>query len=123
MLSMFKEKECDKDGKQSWSMTRVVAFFAAVTLNYALVIMANKDHVHDIAWPFCVMYVITLLAVPVQALFKMVQTYLTTGPGQSLLKSVIEKIQAHGVSLNAAPSSSTVTTSTEVKQGDTNVRD
>jgi hypothetical protein len=108
MLSMFKEKDSEK-GAAHWSMTRVVAFLAAITLNYALIIMANKDHVHDIAWPFCLMYIVTLLAVPVQALFKMIQVYLTTSPGQTLLKSALKKVQESGVAV-AAPLAAIVET-------------
>jgi surface polysaccharide O-acyltransferase-like enzyme len=114
MLSMFKEKDCEGQHRAAWSMTRVVAFFAAVTMNFALVVMAKKDHVHDIAWPFCVMYVITLLAVPVQMLFKMVQSYLVTGPGKKLLNSMIEKAV---VTVGGAISGAT-TVETKVTQGE-----
>lgn len=94
MLSMFKEKEAGQ--ALHWSMTRVIAFISAVTMNFALVTMARLNHVHDIAWPFCWMYVITLLAVPIMVMFKFLQVWFTTGPGQTLLKQVITRIEAAG---------------------------
>lgn len=115
MMSMFKEKDCEGKGEAHWSMTRVVAFLAAMTLNYALIIMSTKDHVHDIAWPFCVMYVVTLLAVPLQMLFKFLQAWFTSAPGKALLKSVLEKVQASGVALG--PLNTATTVETKVTQG------
>lgn len=116
MLSMFKDKD-DAGNAAHWSMTRVVAFLAALTINYALITMSRKDHVHDIAWPFCVMYVVTLLAVPLQMMFKFLQVWFTSAPGKLLLKSVLDKVGVHGISLNA-PSMPSTTTEMKVTTGD-----
>lgn len=113
MLSMFKEKDCEGRHTSCWSMTRVVAFISAVVLNGVLFTMARNNHVHDIAWPFCVMFVVTLLAVPIQSLFKMVQAWLNTGPGKKLLNSMIEKATV-AIGVSAAPST---TVETKVTQG------
>lgn len=118
MLSMFKEKDCDGAELPHWSMTRVVAFISACTVNAALGVMSYKDHVHDIAWPFCVMYVIVLLAVPLQMLFKFLQVWFTSAPGKVLLKAVLEKVQTHGITLGTTPAAPNVKTTTEVTQGD-----
>jgi hypothetical protein len=119
MLSMFKEKDTT-GGVLHWSMTRVVAFLAALSMNFALITMAKKDHVHDIAWPFCFMYIVVLLAVPIQVMFKFLQAWFGTSPGQALLKQVLEEVKVRGIGLMSAPaaSTSTVTTSTEIKSGD-----
>jgi hypothetical protein len=116
---MFKEKE---DGKAlHWSMTRVVAFIAAMTLNYALIVMSVHNHVHDIAWPFCVMYIVTLLAVPIMVLFKFLQALFASAPGKVLAKKVFDMLEVQaskiGVGGSSVPSS-TVTSTTEVKNGD-----
>lgn len=115
MLTMFKEK--DTGDRPVWSMTRVVAFLAAMTLNYAIVVMSRKDHVHDIAWPFCVMYVVTLLAVPLQMMFKLLQAWFTSNPGKQLLKTVLQGVQvkASEIALHSTPGATTV--KTEVTQG------
>jgi hypothetical protein len=107
---MFKDKDCE-GRHQSWSMTRVVAFISAVVLNGVMFTMAKNNHVHDIAWPFCAMYVVTLLAVPIQMLFKMVQAWLNTGPGHKLLATMIENATVH---LGGTPST---TVETKVTQG------
>lgn len=120
MLSMFKEKECDGAELPHWSMTRVVAFISALTINGTLSVMSYHNHVHDIAWPFCVMYVVTLLAVPLQMMFKFLQVWFTSAPGKQLLKSVLDKVQANGIHLGPATTSGTpsVKTTTEVGPGD-----
>jgi hypothetical protein len=103
MLSMFKEKDGDGKETTSWSMTRVVAFLAALTLNSALIVMAHDNHAHDIAWPFAWMYIVTLMAIPIKELCKMIQTALNTAPGQKLLKTMvantIAKVETSGLTL------------------------
>lgn len=125
MMSMFKEKDCEGRHTSCWSMTRVVAFISAVVLNGVLFTMAKNNHVHDIAWPFCVMFVVTLLAVPIQSLFKMVQAWLNTGPGKKLLNSMIESAVVHigGATSSSSSGAASVTTTTEVKQGEANAGD
>ncbi len=75
MLSMFKEKDCEGKQEATWSMTRVIAFISGLSVNAVLMVMSYHNHVHDIAWPFCVMYVIVVLAVPIQMLFKFLQAW------------------------------------------------
>jgi uncharacterized membrane protein len=115
MISMFMEKDCDGRHTSCWSMTRVVAFISALVLNGVLFTMAKNNHVHDIAWPFCVMFVVTLLAVPIQNLFKMIHAWLNTIQGKKLVNSLIEKAV---VAIGITPSP-TVTTTTEIKPGGT----
>ena len=113
MLSMFKEKE---EGKAlHWSMTRVVAFLAAMTLNYAILVMAAKDHVHDIAWPFCVMYIVTLLAVPIMVMFKFLQVWFTSAPAKQLLKKVLAGIEVKASDLGLSGGGGTQSQTVEVK--------
>lgn len=97
MLSMFKEKD-GSGGASHWSMTRVVAFISAVTLNGVMFTLARNNHVHDIAWPFCAMYVVSLLAVPLQSLFKMIQMWLDSGPGKKLLANLLNKVETSAAS-------------------------
>lgn len=94
MLSMFKEKDCIiETGKVTttcWSMTRVVAFLFA--LSYCGVLITNAANAHQISWPFCALGIVIVLAVPLQALFKYIQVWFTSSPGQKLVKILLEKV-------------------------------
>lgn len=83
-LSMFH----DDDGE--WSMTRVVALLFALTYCLALARYALKAH--EISWPFCALGVVTLLAVPLQALFRYIQEWFSSSPGQKLLGALMAKV-------------------------------
>ena len=86
-LSMFHEKV---EEKETWSMTRVVAFLFAGTYCYATV--RYSMGAKDINWPWCALGVVTLLAVPLQALFRYVQEWFSSSPGQKLLGALLEKV-------------------------------
>lgn len=101
MLSMFKEK--DQGEALHWSMTRVVAFMFSVTVCYSIILMARGNHAHDIGWPFCAIAITTLLAVPLQLMFKLFQYWMNTSPGQKLLKILMDKVNLGGTT-PAAPS-------------------
>lgn len=91
-LSMFMEKDPLGSGTNAWSMTRIVAFLSSVTLNYALATMARTDNAHDLGWPFCALGVVTLLAIPLQTMFKLLNQWIQSRAGQRLLGHLIEKV-------------------------------
>jgi hypothetical protein len=86
-LSMFMEK--DTGSMKVFSMTRLVAFIFAVT--YCFVMYKNAANAHLIGWPFCALGVVIVLAVPLQTLFKYLQTWFTSSPGQRLLRDLLAK--------------------------------
>lgn len=106
-LSMFKEKDGQND---VLSMTRVVAFLFAVTYCYSLVLYAKKGA--EFGWPFCVLGVVVTLAVPLQAMFKYLQLWLATSPGQAVLRDLLSKLS--GTVLSSVP---TTSVKTEVSTG------
>jgi hypothetical protein len=87
-FSMFMEK--DGTARPFFSMTRVVAFLFAIT--YCVVLYKNENNAHLIGWPFCSLGVVIVLAVPLQALFKYLQVWFTSSPGQKLLRDLLAKI-------------------------------
>lgn len=80
----------EHDGKLS--MTRLVAWMFAVTVCYAIIRMASQDHAHDMGWPFVALGICTLLAVPLQAFFRFLNSYIKTRPGAAMLNQVAKKI-------------------------------
>ena len=86
-LSMFH----DADGSGEWSMTRVVAFMFAIVVCFGIARMGMQDQLHQVGWPFVALGVITLVAVPVQAMFRMIEQYLKSKPGAKLLEELIKK--------------------------------
>lgn len=89
-LSMFHEKGAETE---RWSMTRVVAFLFAITICSALLLYARGAH--EISWPFAVVAIVTLLAVPLQALCRYLQQWIASSPGQAVIKQLAEKF-LHG---------------------------
>lgn len=89
-FSMFHEKS---DATAPWSMTRVVAFQFSIVYNTALGTYAYRGK--DIGWPFCVLGIVTLLAVPIQALFSTLQTWAMTPSG----RKTVEALTAHAIAL------------------------
>ena len=87
-LSMFEEKNAT--GTAQFSMTRTVSFIFALTVCYAIVLYARAGK--DLVWPFVALGIVTLLAVPLQALCKWLQQWLATSPGQAVLASLAEKV-------------------------------
>lgn len=73
------------------SMTRLVAFMFAIVICDGIRIMARKDHLHDVGWPFVALGIVTLVAVPLQAFFKFFNTWLKTKPGAKLLEKLAER--------------------------------
>lgn len=87
LFTMF----CEKDLKDCpWSMTRVVAFLFALTYCFSTVMYALAGK--DIGWPFCVLGVVTVLAVPLQSLFRYLQQLFASSPGQKLLRDLLAKV-------------------------------
>lgn len=115
MLSMFKEKDNQADVLH-WSMTRVVAFLFALTYCWTLIRYALKAV--DIGWPFCALGIATLLAVPLQALFKYLQIWFTTSPGQKLLQTLLSKVSGATLTSPASTTKTEVTTTTAPAAGD-----
>lgn len=72
-------------------MTRVTAFAFAVVYLSALGTYAYRAK--EINWPFAVLGVVTLLAVPIQALFAYLQRWLVSQPGQELLATAVHKVE------------------------------
>jgi hypothetical protein len=72
------------------SMSRVIAFMFAVTYCYSLVLLARGGH-EPAGWPFACLGIVTVMVVPLQALFKTVQAWLASAPGKALLQKAIEK--------------------------------
>jgi len=105
-LTMFTERK--EAGELS--MTRVIAWMFAVT--YCFVLIKNASNAHAIGWPFCALGVVVVLAVPLQALFKSLQKWVSTPPGKKAVETLLSKLST--VSLGAIPSTTatTVTTST-----------
>lgn len=112
---MFHEKVHDG---HPWSMTRVVAFLFALTQCTSMLLYAWRGH--EIAWPFCVLGVVTLLAVPLQALFKYLQVWFTSSPGQRLLRDLLAKVSpslAAGLVTETTATATTATTKTTAENG------
>ena len=108
-LSMFSEK--DGTEKPFLSMTRVVALMFALT--YCYVLIRNSSNAHTIGWPFCTLGVVTLMAVPLQSLFKNVQSWLATPPGKKAIEGLLSKLVPE--SIGGGTPSTTVTTAVETK--------
>ena len=87
ILSMFHEKESDKD---SWSMTRVVAFLFALTVCTAMLLYARSAK--DLNWPFAAVAAMTVLAVPLQGIFTYLKNWVATRPGALLMGKVLNKL-------------------------------
>ena len=93
----------DDDGQ--WSMTRTVAFMFALTICYAIVLYAR--HAHEIGWPFTTLGIAVIFAVPLQALFRYIQEWFSSSPGQKLLGALLSKV-------TTGATGSTTTVRTEV---------
>jgi hypothetical protein len=112
-LSMFH----DADGSGEWSMTRVVAFMFAIVVCFGIARMGMQDQLHQVGWPFVALGVITLVAVPIQAMFRMIEQYLRSKPGTKLLEELLKKGAGMiGISVPTAMGGTTV--ETKVTTGD-----
>lgn len=99
----------EKPAGSGISMSRLIAFLFALTFCPVLLLMARGGH--DIGWPLCALGVAILLAVPLQALFKTLQSWFATPPGKALFKAMVEKGMT---ALGAVASGTTVSTATTV---------
>lgn len=86
--SAFKDKNAEG---QHYSMTRVTAFFFAVVYLSALATYAYRAK--EINWPFAVLGVVTLLAVPIQALFGFLGQWISSREGRELLSTAVHKVE------------------------------
>lgn len=87
-LSMFYDKNSDGE---HFSMTRLIAFMFGVVYLYALIVYAQGKT--TVNWPFAALGVVTLLAVPIQAIFAYLQKWIASQPGQELLTTAIHKVE------------------------------
>lgn len=78
------------DGFKGPSMTRVVAFLFALV--YCLVlIISGRTSATSMGWPFAVLGIVIVMAVPLQALFRSLQSWLKTPSGKKVLDAIIAK--------------------------------
>lgn len=110
-LSMFYD-EPNADGTREWSMTRVVAFFMAVT--YCGVMWKDALSIHLMGYPFMWLGIVILMAVPFKMLFTYIQQWFTSSPGQKLLLAMMAKFS--GATLDSPASTTTI--KTDVTMGD-----
>lgn len=84
----FEEKG---DGLKGPSMTRLVAFmFAGVYC--ATLLVSARTSATSMGWPFAALGIVVLMAVPLQALFRTLQKWLATPPGQKILGAVLDRL-------------------------------
>lgn len=103
----FQEK-----GDPGVSMTRVVAFLFAVVFCTTLLLSARTTAT-SMGWPFSTLGIVVVLAVPLQALFKSLQTWLATPPGKKLIGTLIEKVATAPLSFSPGGGATSVTTTVE----------
>lgn len=70
------------------SMTRLVAFMFAVVICMGITRMSVQNQLHAIGWPFAAVAITTMLAVPLQALFKTLGEWFKSKPGAELVKKI-----------------------------------
>ena len=92
---------------------RGVAFLFTVT--YCAVLWRNAANFHSLGWPACALGVVVVLAVPLQALFKNLQTWVQSPPGKKLVTALLTKLETTvlgGVTSTASSTTETSTTTT-----------
>lgn len=104
-LTMFHEKAKEAN---PWSMTRVVAFMFAVTYCVTLYVYGTKAFA--INWPFAVLGVCTLGAVPLQGMLTYLQNWIASAPGRALTAKLLEKVIPGAGSTVASTVLSSITT-------------
>ena len=81
------------DGTKAPSMTRLVAFL--FTLVYcATLLISAKTSATSMGWPFAALGIVVILAVPLQALFRSLQSWLKTPSGKKVLDAIVAKAAA-----------------------------
>lgn len=78
------------DRSKAPSMTRLVAFMFTVVYCTVL-LMSARTSATSMGWPFATLGIVTLLAVPLQALFRSLQSWLKTPSGKKVLDAIIAK--------------------------------
>ena len=74
------------------SMSRVIALMFAITYCYALTLAArNTGPTSIVGWPFACLGIVVVMSVPLQALFKTLQSWLSTTPGKALIQTLVTK--------------------------------
>lgn len=95
------------------SMTRVIAWIFAIVLSISLLVLAFRDHLHEVGWPVAAMVVACIFAVPLQALFKALAEWSKSHAGKKLLDKLISKVSGSD-SLTISSDSPTISTQTTV---------
>lgn len=93
------------------SMSRVIAFLFTLTYCTTLLIRTTTS---EMGWPFAALGIVTVMAVPLQALFKSLQSWLMTPPGKKLIDISLTKA---GGAAGAAMTTKTTTESSPVDGG------
>jgi hypothetical protein len=76
-----------------FSMSRLIAFGFAVTYCYALTLVARNTGPSTImGWPYACLGIVVVMAVPLQALFKTLQSWFATEPGKALIQTLLGKV-------------------------------
>lgn len=98
------------------SMSRLIAFGFAVTYCYALTLAArNAGPTTIVGWPFACLGIVVVMSVPLQALFKTLQSWFATAPGKAFIQTLIGKA-ASGIETKMT-TTSTVATSKPGEEG------
>jgi hypothetical protein len=72
------------------SMSRVVALIFALTYCYALILVARNPAASTImGWPYACLGIVIVMSVPLQALFKTLQSWFSTAPGKALINTLL----------------------------------
>ncbi len=72
-------------------MTRVTAFLFALCYLTAMMIFAFRAK--ELNWPFAVLGVVVLLAVPLQSLFSFLGQWISSKEGRDLLTTAVHKVE------------------------------
>ena len=86
---MFEEKPSGS----GVSMSRVIALMFAITYCYSLTLAArNTGPTSIVGWPFSCLGIVVVMSIPLQSLFKTLQSWLATAPGKALIQTLVGKI-------------------------------
>jgi hypothetical protein len=87
-FAMFEEKPVGS----GISMSRVIALMFAITYCYSLTLAArNNGPTTIVGWPYACLGIVVVMAVPLQALFKTLQSWFSTAPGKALIQTLVNK--------------------------------
>lgn len=75
------------------SMTRVIAAMFAVTYCHSLLLVARASVPSTVmGWPFAALGIVIVLSIPIMALFKSLQSWLSTDPGKKFVTDLMTKV-------------------------------